>query len=524
MRAAAAVALAAALLPGGLAAPAGHAVKSLPGWNGTLPSRQWSGLIPSTRSQFHYWLYESESDDPSKDPLVLWYNGGPGASSMFGMMVELGPLSINYDSLKSDPPQLFYNEHAWTRVANVMAVEQPPPTGFSYCKDPAGGQDDCGDWNDTSAAEENYHFLLNWLEAFPEYKSRDLYISGESYAGIYVPSLARFITSNKDKNQINLKGIAVGDGCTGHKTSSCGGTDSTWQQVHFLYGHQQFSAKLFNSIMATCTDAALRDGTYTRKPGCQALITEMYKAVGGYYSYNLYDTCVHQGPFLGREGRGELAGALNDYACGGDESLGKWVDRADVRKALNVPENAAWNNVDGTWPEYHSTEEDLRPYYKALAEGTATSAGGRVRALVYSGDTDPSVKTIGTEEWTSGLGLNETEAWRPWTLDGATRMAGYVTRYEGGLDFVTIRGSGHMVPQMQPLAGLEFLLRWLKHEDWRPYKKDAQPLPLATDELDARNPRSAARRAGLVLQREQARWQLKEQRLRLQLEAAQRRL
>ena len=55
-------------------------------------------------------------------------------------------------------------------------------------------------------------FLVNWLERFPEYKDRDFYISGESYAGHYVPQLAHTILyHNKKANKtiINLKGIIV---------------------------------------------------------------------------------------------------------------------------------------------------------------------------------------------------------------------------------------------------------------------------------------------------------------------------
>ena len=42
----------------------------------------------------HYFLVESEGD-PLKDPLVIWTNGGPGASSMFGLFVELGPFYLD---------------------------------------------------------------------------------------------------------------------------------------------------------------------------------------------------------------------------------------------------------------------------------------------------------------------------------------------------------------------------------------------------------------------------------------------
>jgi hypothetical protein len=59
---------------------------------------------------------------------------------MFGMMIGIGPLQLNYDSLKTGPPALFYNQYGWQKVANTLAIEQPPPTGFSFCKDPAGNQ------------------------------------------------------------------------------------------------------------------------------------------------------------------------------------------------------------------------------------------------------------------------------------------------------------------------------------------------------------------------------------------------
>jgi len=33
------------------------------------------------------------------------------------------------------------------------------------------------------AAEDNYRFLEGWFNRFPQYKYRDFYIAGESYAG-----------------------------------------------------------------------------------------------------------------------------------------------------------------------------------------------------------------------------------------------------------------------------------------------------------------------------------------------------
>lgn len=423
---------------------------------------------------------------------------------MFGMMTELGPLTINYDSLKTEPPSLFYNPQGWQTVANVLAIEQPPPTGFSYCHDPAGDHASCGEWNDTSAALENYHFLLNWMEKYPEYKDRDLYITGESYGGIYVPLLTNNIVKGMKatpSNGLHLKGIAVGDGCSGHDVPGCGGKDGMWWHLQFMYGHSQVSQKRYDAIIAACTVEALKDGSYRHKPKCEVELTEFEKALGGYYAYNLYDECEHKGPFYSGDISNSSAaspssssssllgvtgtGALNDYKCGGTEALTVWANRSDVRAALHVSPTASWNNVDGDWPEYHSTANDLRPFYKGWGEDTELP----LRVLIYSGDTDPGVMYLGSEEWTSGMGYKEKEAWRPWTLDGAQRMGGYVTRYEtpsskkgGSFDFLTIRGAGHMVPQMQPAAAIEFFTRWLKDEPYKKYvpKGETAPLTLTT--------------------------------------------
>ena len=93
-------------------------------------------------------------------------------------------------------------------VANVIFLESPAGVGFSY----SNTSSDYIKSGDTKTAEDSYTFLVNWLERFPQYKNRDFFIAGESYAGHYVPQLAHTILKkNKNKNQtvINLKGIAV---------------------------------------------------------------------------------------------------------------------------------------------------------------------------------------------------------------------------------------------------------------------------------------------------------------------------
>ena len=120
--------------------------------------------------------------------MILWSNGGPGASSLFGLLVELGPLVLNDQSLTGDEyeetgvPQFFYNPSGWTQLGSVVMFDWPPPVGFSYCNnDPTGDGNSCGDWNDTRTAEADFRAVRAFFDVkFPELKDNDLYLTGES--------------------------------------------------------------------------------------------------------------------------------------------------------------------------------------------------------------------------------------------------------------------------------------------------------------------------------------------------------
>jgi len=120
-----------------------------------------------------YTLVESTSS-PESDPLVLWLNGGPGCSSMGGgLMSELGPF---YPTPTGE--HLIQNDYAWNRVANMLFLDSPAFVGWSYSnrsEDIVVG--------DKRTAIDSLEFLFGFLDRFPEYRGRTLWLSGESYAG-----------------------------------------------------------------------------------------------------------------------------------------------------------------------------------------------------------------------------------------------------------------------------------------------------------------------------------------------------
>jgi carboxypeptidase C (cathepsin A) len=195
---------------------------SLPGLNMPLPSPWYSGYLhyelEGQQVHTHYVLVDAEDDDEGEGegtkPLIYWTNGGPGASSLFGLLTELGPLILSDLSLGTPDykatgiPTPLYNPHSWTRLGSVLIIDQPAPVGFSYCNDDMESHS-CGGiaWTDELASLNAYLAMQAFYETHPCYHSKDLYLTGESYAGIYVPTLARRIVEGNAS--IPLKGFGT---------------------------------------------------------------------------------------------------------------------------------------------------------------------------------------------------------------------------------------------------------------------------------------------------------------------------
>jgi len=460
------------------AMPSEDLVPNLPGY-GALPFGMYSGFLDYTLDgvavHTHYMLAE-KSDNTAlvTDPLIFWSNGGPGASSMFGFTSEVGPFNINSASMQTDPPTLFLNEQGWNNLGDLLIFEAPAPVGFSYCGDDVTADGySCGDWTDERASANNYAALQAFYAKFPEKLPKPLYLSGESYAGVYIPTFAREIVDGD--NAINLQGFAVGDACTGTEVL-CGDTgQGPWWDVTFMYGHGQFSIKTYDAIIDTCTMAKLKyPGADGLSDQCNDLLATMADEIGGYYDYALYDDCTYQNgllksPYLAHlQWRLGDGGALNDYTCGSGEAMEYYVTVPEVRDALHVSQDSNFFSGDnGVGFNYTLTEKNLIPFYHDVAVGKY--ADKNIRVMVYNGDTDPGINSFVAQNWTTHVGLEETSSWRPWTLDSCLRMGGYVTSYEGDFSFATIRGAGHMVPTYKPEAMYELFSSWLGNEELKKY-------------------------------------------------------
>ncbi|KAM7496816.1 hypothetical protein LguiA_021230 [Lonicera macranthoides] len=161
--------------------------------------------IPHTiDARMFYFFFESRRS--KADPVVIWLTGGPGCGSELALFYENGPFHIANDLTLS------WNDFGWDKVSNMIYVDQPTGTGFSY-----SSSDDDIRHNELGVSTDLYNFLQEFFKAHPDYAKNDFFITGESYAGHYIPAFAARVhqgNKNKEGIPISLKGFAIGNGLT----------------------------------------------------------------------------------------------------------------------------------------------------------------------------------------------------------------------------------------------------------------------------------------------------------------------
>jgi len=136
--------------------------------------------------------------------LSFRFNGGPGCSSLSGLLSENGPFT--WESGTIAPTQ---NPYTWVNLTNMMWVEQPVGVGFS--------QGVPNITNEVELGQEFIGFYKSFVDAF-QVQNRKVYLTGESYGGFYVPYIADAFINANDPVYYNLAGVAINDPILGDNT------------------------------------------------------------------------------------------------------------------------------------------------------------------------------------------------------------------------------------------------------------------------------------------------------------------
>ncbi|MFD9061803.1 hypothetical protein ACFVZ3_09810 [Kitasatospora purpeofusca] len=401
------------------------------------------GPAPGAKSHLFYWFFESQTCDPNLDataqqalidrtPLLIWLNGGPGASSLLGLFIENGPLRIGDDAAGS----VSVSADTWNQEAHVVYWDQPVGTGYSY-SDTAGSyvQDE-----DTLALMF-WEGLQQFFATYPEYRNCPLYVCGESYAGKYVPAIARKIDEQNGRNagtHLELKGIAVGNGWIKPELSVQVMIDYAYASGFLGLGQKS----LLEDAYGTFKDV-LEEGEKNHDPEKLKQATDLGNGVvdavlayGG--DFDVYDV---------RRWDDLSMGALRAY-----------LNTPAVRKALNT--DRKWECADNSGPVATALKADnmadASPWYAELI-------GRGYRVLLYTGDFDSACGYRSTEEILDGI-VTPQEEWRKAERRIWKQAQGNPKGFVRSLRNVTqvaLPDSGHEVPAYQPEICREMLYNWL---------------------------------------------------------------
>ena len=430
-------------------------VQDLPGFNNSNVS--YSGYIDVpgvNNSAIFFWFYESfqvKSNKQKKEdiPLILWFQGGPGASDAMGNFYEFGP----YRTISSNLLQP--RSLTWVQDFHLLFVDQPLGTGLSYI-----GKDTDLIIKLDQGAKQIYDVLNIWFELpeFKIYQSCQFFIVGESFGGHYVPYYTHYIL-NQQRNSPKTNyipavvGAAVGNG---------------WNVpcVQVPYAIQMGSAL---GILSNKRSAELHEvaDTELNKTCAMNDAIASYAATGVIFgaileesaSINEYDSRLHYYPD-------------EHYNYTNTELL---LNNATIRELIwaNTTQSKDWIfGMDNQAVFDALTLEqmlDMRPYYSSLLDEF------NIRVMIYQGQNDPFLVTAGQLAWIDGMKWNGNQDWNNnaikvgWTLHSGQNSngipVGYVkkalTDSAKNFTWIEIFNAGHMVPMDQSQVAKQMIVNFI---------------------------------------------------------------
>uniref|UniRef100_A0ACD6APQ5 Uncharacterized protein n=1 Tax=Avena sativa TaxID=4498 RepID=A0ACD6APQ5_AVESA len=438
-----------------------NAITQIKGFEGPLPFYLESGYVEvddTHGADLFYYFIQSERS-PMEDPLILWISGGPGCSALSGLLFEIGPLKFDVAGYTEGFPRLVYFEDSWTKVSNVIFVDAPMGTGFSYAREQQGLNVSL-----TGTGVQLRVFLEKWIADHPEFASNPIYIGGDSYSGYTVPVAALEIANHNDVVdrasggglRLNLHGYLVGNPATDDRYDE-------WGKVPFLHGMGLISDELYEAAQASCSGDDFVAPSNARCADALQDIKQATAFINPVHVLERFCGAALRGPAGGDSIIAKTARLLvQEHGLGlpvecrdnGYRMSYVWADDPEVRKTLGIREGSI-----GAWSRCVSLTHSYRHDVRSTIGYHANLTRRGYRALVYNGDHDLDMTFVGTQAWIRTLGYPVVAPWRPWFSNW--QVAGYTTEYAYNLTYATVKGAGHTAPEYRPKECLDMLRRWI---------------------------------------------------------------
>ncbi|GFT56664.1 probable serine carboxypeptidase CPVL [Nephila pilipes] len=393
----------------------------------------YSGLF-TVQQQFNnnlfFWFFPAMNNDPNA-PVILWLQGGPGTTSLFGLFIEHGPYVLQADMSAKIRP------YHWAKTFHVIYVDSPVGAGFSFTKTKGGY---C--INELDVATDLFEFLRQFFTMFPEYKKNDFYIAGESYGGKYATSLGYMIHTEGASEKINLKGIAIGNGFLDPETML---DYSSYLYQLGLIDRKQ--ASVMHNVSETIKQHIRRKEYYEAVVGMDQLVMQLHTLPYTSYFANYTDYQFTYN-FL-------VTNWPDDYGY-----YFKYVKSPEFKKAVHVG-NLTFN--DGSMAQKSlllDVMQSVKPQMAVLMDN--------YKVLLYSGQLDllvPYPLTLNflhSVKWKNATAYKDAER-EIWKIEGTDEIAGFVHNV-GDFYEVLVRNAGHLVPHDQPRAALDLITRFIRQK------------------------------------------------------------
>ncbi|KAF1845461.1 alpha/beta-hydrolase [Cucurbitaria berberidis CBS 394.84] len=469
-----------------------------------------------------FWFFESRTS-PETAPLALWINGGPGSSSMIGLFQELGPCEVV--PLENGSYGTQSRLWGWDRSANLLFIDQPTQTGFSYDERvnasidfkehfpfqyesrlkpqplPAGvpswrfinGTFASGHQNNTQdstaiAARACWHFLQGFLSAFPQYNpgthpnSTDVESAGvnlfaESYGGIYGPAFANFFEDQNDRRkngslpantlEIQLESIGIVNGMMDLLIQTIAVANFTHSNS---YGIEAIDLVKFQNYISHINS----------DDGCRGLVAQCRSRMAitdpegsgrdedtDYLCAKAQNACnLIAAPLYAYTDKSVYDIRFRPEVSPGD-AYEVYLNTADVLKSIGAQVNFTQSSM-AVMEAFSSTGDSVRgTQLSSLAELLAR--GVRV-AFIY-GDADIICNWYGGQNASLELARLVPGYSKAFPAAGYADIAvnnsyvgGHVRQY-GNLSFSRIYDAGHLVPYYQPETAFTVFTRIIKGHD-----------------------------------------------------------
>ena len=363
------------------------------------------------------------------DPIIIWLQGGPGGPSQFGSWCEIGPI----EAISLQPQaSVQLRENSWSDIGMLLFIDQPLLVGGSWINN--GLQ-----VNTTQQASEVLiAFLENFFAEFHYLGANPLYITGESYAGHYIPQLAYDLLQSKTLRAIsNFQGVAIGDGLTMamnqlttySQYGFVAGLISSAQQRQLQQNELNFYAMEEQGDYVNAMNYnqdniqnQLADWTGTNLENFQQYaVPDAYPAW-----FNLWSSWI----IANRKQYGIGSQVPNDQIAGNNAMFQWFTDSGDIGSSFLGQLSYVMNNT---------------------------------RVLLYNGQLDTLVNSPGVQnmlQYTTWKHYNSWYAAEKQLLELNGNVLGNFKTF-ADFTFAIVYGAGHLVPADQPVSAHYLLKNWI---------------------------------------------------------------